>query len=244
LDLYKITFIGNTYFYCSSSEDLQFGADLYHASSIIRSEISTEINNSEVRITAHISTDPVKFFVMSSPSAELSIEIYDYFSGFLLFNGVLTKIIFDREKETSELTFKRKEDYLDSEVPYRTYGNTCSLGLYSPECGVNKSSFSSSFTTYTISTSRKIITLPGLSSIPKNFIGGYLSIAGKETSYITNQVGDVITIDQPIFSTSGTITLIMGCNKSISSCESIFNNLINFGGFPFIPAKNPASESI
>lgn len=35
------------------------------------------------------------------------------------------------------------------------------------------------------------------------------------------------------------ITALPGCNRTISICESKFDNVVNFGGFPHIPGRNP-----
>ena len=36
-----------------------------------------------------------------------------------------------------------------------------------------------------------------------------------------------------------------GCDRSFSTCQSKVGNALNFGGFPWIPAKNPlAGDSI
>ena len=30
-----------------------------------------------------------------------------------------------------------------------------------------------------------------------------------------------------------------GCDRTLATCQAKFGNAINFGGFPWIPAKNP-----
>lgn len=35
------------------------------------------------------------------------------------------------------------------------------------------------------------------------------------------------------------VTLVPGCNKTLQHCADKFANLANYGGFPWIPAKNP-----
>ncbi len=36
-----------------------------------------------------------------------------------------------------------------------------------------------------------------------------------------------------------TVDLILGCDNTYTTCLNKFNNLINFGGFMFLPATNP-----
>ena len=40
------------------------------------------------------------------------------------------------------------------------------------------------------------------------------------------------------------IYMYAGCNKLNTTCKDKFDNLHNFGGFPYIPTKNPTSRSI
>jgi hypothetical protein len=38
---------------------------------------------------------------------------------------------------------------------------------------------------------------------------------------------------------SQTVNLYPGCNKSMDHCINRFDNILNYGGFPWIPGKNP-----
>jgi hypothetical protein len=37
---------------------------------------------------------------------------------------------------------------------------------------------------------------------------------------------------------------VAGCDHSVSTCAARFGNLANYGGFPFIPTKNPFSTGV
>jgi hypothetical protein len=38
---------------------------------------------------------------------------------------------------------------------------------------------------------------------------------------------------------------VAGCDRTFATCQSKFGNSLNFGGFPWIPVKNPfAGDSI
>lgn len=39
------------------------------------------------------------------------------------------------------------------------------------------------------------------------------------------------------------VTLYPGCDRTVATCESKFNNLLNHGGWPYIPTKNPMGGS-
>lgn len=245
MDLIKLSFNSVDYNYCTSYEDLSYNAITYKASSITRNEISTELLESDVKISTPLTMEPVNYFVFSSPSLPLTLELTDYSTGITLFTGVLTKISFDRTKELAILDFKRSEAFYDSEVPYRTYGSSCTFGLYGSDCTVSKAAHSITVSSYTVSSDKKSLTSPSFVTAEGGaFTNGHLVISGKESAFISSHVGDTIYLDQPLVNVSGILILSKGCNKTMEQCISRFNNLINFGGFPFIPAKNPVTESI
>lgn len=41
-----------------------------------------------------------------------------------------------------------------------------------------------------------------------------------------------------------TVNIITGCNRDLNTCNNKFDNVINFGGFPFIPLNNPFTYKI
>lgn len=74
------------------------------------------------------------------------------------------------------------------------------------------------------------------------FKGGFL----RQGSYMYRFIysvsggGRYLTLDRPLDLAVGTdITLYPGCNHTYSTCRDKFNNSINFGGFPWVPNKNP-----
>jgi hypothetical protein len=36
-----------------------------------------------------------------------------------------------------------------------------------------------------------------------------------------------------------TVTLFPGCDHTLATCSGKFSNTANYGGFPFMPTKNP-----
>lgn len=46
-----------------------------------------------------------------------------------------------------------------------------------------------------------------------------------------------------IMQTGDDFTISRGCSRTITECSNVFNNAINFGGFPFIPTENPTQTT-
>lgn len=47
------------------------------------------------------------------------------------------------------------------------------------------------------------------------------------------------TLDRPLRSATTSLNLFPGCDRTQTTCHFRFNNLDNFGGFPYIPQRNP-----
>ena len=48
-----------------------------------------------------------------------------------------------------------------------------------------------------------------------------------------------IMVDRPVNAAAGNVvTLLPGCDRSVTTCQTKFNNYANFGGHPFVPARN------
>ena len=51
---------------------------------------------------------------------------------------------------------------------------------------------------------------------------------------------DQLRLSTPIdLSVGDTISVLAGCDRTWQTCYSKFNNIINFGGFPYLPLENP-----
>lgn len=71
---------------------------------------------------------------------------------------------------------------------------------------------------------------------------------GDDHRLILSQSGDDVTLLLPFPETivGSTVVLLAGCDHSITTCDTKFNtpedtlsNVINYGGFAFVPNKNP-----
>ena len=79
-----------------------------------------------------------------------------------------------------------------------------------------------------------------------------MGAADGSLGYITGHTGTQITIQRMPYSLitqfedegAGTaISLYPGCDHTRETCKAKFDNLLNYGGFDWIPAKNPMGGS-
>lgn len=124
------------------------------------------------------------------------------------------------------------------------YELTCRHALYSARCGVNLEA--SQTTGVTSGVSGVTITVPAAAGFAAGyFTGGMIKAPDESTRFIVAHTGAVLTIQRPIadLSVGATVWLYPGCDHLRSTCASKFGNLDNFGGFPWIPIRNPYDGS-
>jgi len=121
-----------------------------------------------------------------------------------------------------------------------TYQVLCRHALYGPQCRATDARISATVS----EVNGELVTVSGftLPAQPKYFAGGTIR-SGDDAWLIADQNSTVLTLAQPpIGLVSGApITLSAGCDHTAygdNGCKK-FSNLDNFGGFPFMPKRNP-----
>lgn len=121
----------------------------------------------------------------------------------------------------------------------------CRHSLYQKGCNVSKELYKHSGAITSI-TNEMQLQVTGANLQPDGYyIGGLLNTPLGVSRFITNHVGDVITISRPIQGLLSTtvVDIFPGCDHLKETCKDKFNNLNNFGGFPWVPNKNPYGGS-
>jgi hypothetical protein len=115
----------------------------------------------------------------------------------------------------------------------RLYGKSCSHVLYSEACGAALRSMTAIVTEVQAGTVQLDRALPG---------GWLETAAGARHMIVSEEHGETarLSLLYPVAIAPETpVTLVAGCDHSLAVCSGRFGNLDNYGGFPFIPPKNP-----
>jgi uncharacterized phage protein (TIGR02218 family) len=120
------------------------------------------------------------------------------------------------------------------------YEYTCRHLLYSSQCGANPTSFSAAGTVSNISGTTLTVTAAS-SQANGYYAGGIIRDSFNNQRYILSHTGSSLVINRAWVDLAiGTaVTITAGCDRSQTTCLNKFNNIANFGGFPWIPIKNP-----
>lgn len=126
-----------------------------------------------------------------------------------------------------------------------TFQKTCRHSLYGRGCNLDMELFASVGSCTSIA--GNVVNVSGAANLGTAgyYTGGIIKAADGVMRTISNHSGNALTLLRPIFGlTAGqAITLYPGCSHVMSACNEKFNNLDNFGGFPWIPSKNPMGGS-
>lgn len=160
----------------------------------------------------------------------------------ILMSGTIGQVKIGRNMVTAEL---RSITQAMQQNIGRIYSNNCSADFCDPKCGLVIGNF-----TFTGSVTSQISSISwidsSLSSFNANYFrGGIITwtsglnngfkteIRGSISGFITLQLSMINQIN-----IGDTYSIIAGCDKTIGTCSGIFNNQINFRGFPHVPGQD------
>lgn len=91
-----------------------------------------------------------------------------------------------------------------------------------------------------------LLAIHGVDGQPNGwYVGGYIQIGQFVHRHIVGHEGNVVKINKPLspdIEVGMSANIYAGCDHSLATCRDKFDNLLNFGGFPFIPLINPFSD--
>lgn len=124
------------------------------------------------------------------------------------------------------------------------YQRTCRHTLYSGACGVSMNNYKAVATVQSVSGSNMTLTITGTFA-DGYFTGGIAKLPSGATRFILSHTSAGIVLSRPFTEDArgATIELFAGCDHLKATCMTKFNNLLNFGGFPYIPNVNPFGGS-
>lgn len=123
----------------------------------------------------------------------------------------------------------------------RRYQRQCPHVLYGPSCGVDRVAHSK----YTMVSSVAGLVLNVAELDAKPYAGGFVQWTTPaftiERRFIRSFSGTALTLTQAFqgIGAGAAVVVSPGCAHTRAMCAAAYGNLPNYGGFPFIPTKNP-----
>jgi uncharacterized phage protein (TIGR02218 family) len=134
------------------------------------------------------------------------------------------------------------------------YQRLCRHALYGRGCGLDIAQHWQTGAVSAIAGAN--LTVPGAAAQPDGWFRGGVLRFGVKLGFITGHVGSLLTLSRPmpelatalvnqaLDPTTGAsmpvaVDIAPGCDLRAETCAAKFGNLLNFGGFPAIPGRNP-----
>jgi uncharacterized phage protein (TIGR02218 family) len=237
--------IPTVYRIATGTRDITIDGNLYRASPAQRGEvtITAAANGTDLEIVLPLShAVPQRYMQLGVPPRTIQVTVWRHqlTSGEdeVIWRGHVTSLAIEypRARLLVPAVFTR---ILRRQVPTSTVGRLCPHVLYDKQCRVVKDDFKLE-TTVTYVNGR---TIRCVEPYPDAFAtyGEMKHVATGESVTIMNQTttgvdGVERTLQLPIpgLAVGDAIEIYAGCAHSLAACRTKFDNVLNFGGFPFI----------
>lgn len=181
------------------------------------------------------------------------VDLSNLASATVVFVGRLRKHTLEGRKVT--MPFASILDALTPQIPTAEISPSCNHCLYSAACGVSRAAHRVTGTISAMSGTQLTVTAAGLAGKPAHwYAGGYIDAGDMGTLETRTVRGSsaadgndvVVHLDAAFaFATVGSeIRIHPGCDLTPATCETKFDNFINFGGFGYVTQTNLALRGI
>jgi uncharacterized phage protein (TIGR02218 family) len=166
-----------------------------------------------------------------------------------IFQGKVISVAFGKSGRTAKIRVEPLAAAQSKAIPTYTFQGLCNNVLYDNLCKVSESDPAFRLTTANVTAvDSNQITVAGAGDNGDGYYtGGFVEAAGAtERRLILEQTGENLILLLPfnVNPLGSNVTVFAGCDHSITTCKAKFNNIINYGGFAFIPSKNVFATGI
>lgn len=269
-DLYRFDYGSEIFRFTNIEDPVEFGGAVYEPVEIRRGSPKLnprEQTSQKMTVSAPADQRPFSDFTLIQPARKLEITItriqldepqqglgspqiqspyqsplpiIEPHVGFIIFEGYVTSIAFSGR--TCDIDCNPDSEQFNREVPRYKYQSLCNHVLYDSQCQVDKNLHKQQGLVNGISGNQ--ISVNGFTGT--SFTGGYVqNLSGTDYRMIIEHSGDTFTLLLP-FATNplgSDVIAFEGCAHDVVTCRDKFNNVANYGGFPFVPTKNPFNQN-
>lgn len=231
------------YRYTSADADVNFESNDWTATPIQRSavEATREMNRNNLTLTVPRNFEIADLFRVSPPSDVILLTVYRYHrddaNKVVLWMGRVLNC--EWGDGLARLTCEPVATSMRRPGLRRLYQKQCPHVLYA--CGVDRTAFDHATTVSAISGSTLTVASLGAHPYAGGFVEWTPSAGAVERRFIRSFSGTDLVLSRPFdgLAVSDDVTVYPGCDHTMATCDTVFNNLPNYGGFPFVPTKNP-----
>lgn len=247
--LFRFGFGNRIIGYTTSEKPVDFNGETYEPIAIERNAItqSGSLDKSMLNIRLPINSEIAELFRIFPPSDVVGVTIfqghYDETDFLAVFVGRVLSC--GRKGRTATLNCEPASTMMRRPGLRRRWQYACPHVLYGSQCRADRSAHTYVATVESIA-APSLIMSPGWQGPlqTRNFENGMIEwdgANGVEVRNILQVTDDVLLLDGRMrdLSAGSTVRVLPGCAHNMADCQNVFNNILNFGGDPWIPIKNP-----
>lgn len=253
LELYEFKYGAYIYRYNTTASEVIINNIPYLPMPLSREAITltSDIRRSQLTITAPSNFEVANFFRASIPATPISVTIKKkHRNDAEVITEWIGRIITAEWKHSGvQIYCESYYSAIQGNANMRYYGYSCPHMLYGNRCKVSRISYRT--VAIVSGVSGTSVTSSVFSTKPNGyFTGGYLMFYDGTTGlthmrYISAHSGSTVTLSNqiPELTAGKQVEVYPGCDHTLATCRDKFNNHINFGGFPWIPGRNPFTST-
>jgi uncharacterized phage protein (TIGR02218 family) len=253
LEVYDFSLGAESFRYTSRGSPIVLGAATYEVETISRSAIEQGRDTKSSTVTIKVPSSNVfaRKYVAIVPGRKATLSIIrlqrdeapTFATQVLGFKGRVQAVNFADDGRVAEIAVRSLEDAGNRNIPRFKFTGVCNHLLYDNGCKVSPTGFSH-VGACTSGGATTEIEVAGVDSQPDGYwTGGYVTPTTGDADFrmVLAHAGTTLTLMLPFsFDVTGiNVQVFAGCDHLYTGdCATKFDNVIEFGGFPFVPNKN------
>lgn len=245
IELYRFAVGAQHWTYTSGDVAVTWLSETYTLAPIQRGALqaSDDAEQAVLDLEAPLTLPPAALFIAAPPAGLMTLTIYRLHRGDSEVLAQWSGRVAAAEYDGRRVRLRCHQTLADTRATRspRPAQRQCPLALYSAACGANGEALrlAGSVTAITGAT----LTVPAAGSQADGWwVGGKL-VADAGASLIRAHSGATLVLSAPILGlgVGDAVALYPGCDHQFATCAGKFANADNYGGLPWLPAKNPYS---
>lgn len=254
IEVYRFSFGPLVTLYTSNPSDVTVGSDVYTSTAIKRGNIvSGQTERQRVlNIDLPITNEFAAKYIGVPPGSKATIEIIrlqrdevpTYDTQVTIYEGSVKSVEFP-SSGVARINLQTIEALVGRHLPQYSSMSMCNHTIYGPGCDVNPTAFTITGAVVTAVTDERTLTVTGAAASGLDFTGGFLKLAtAADSRLILKQDGDDLTLMVPfkVADVVAGVTAVdasAGCDHLLNGdCALVFDNVIQNGGFNWVPSIN------
>lgn len=250
IEIYRFNRDYQAWRYTSADREITVDSQIYQPRAISRSGIedAEDMQRNNLTITAPRDLEVADLFRIAPPTMTVLCTISEFHENdsdvVVIWTGRIVDV--DFRGLNAVITLEPVYTAMRRNGLRRNYQRQCPHALYGGGCRVNREAFRVDGVAEAITAATVQVT--AASGQPDGyFAGGFIEYEVAtgiyERRFILDHTGALLKLsNRPVgLENSQNVRVYPGCDHTIDTCASKFNNAVNYGGMPYFTQKNPFS---